>query len=73
MAIRRGAPLRRAPTRGVEQTMNEGSPAIGARGQPLAPRRAPLQQRSLARAEQILRVTAELLEEVGFDALTTIR
>ena len=38
----------------------------------LSPRRAPLQQRSLARAERILEVTAELLEEVGFDALTTI-
>jgi len=45
---------------------------VGARGQPLSPRRAPLQQRSVARAGQILRVTAELLEEVGFDALTTI-
>jgi AcrR family transcriptional regulator len=41
------------------------------RGQ-LSPRREPLQQRSLARAQQILEVTAELLEEVGFDALTTI-
>lgn len=52
--------------------MNTASTAPGARGQHLAPRRAPLQQRSLARAQQILRVTAELLEEVGFDALTTI-
>lgn len=41
-------------------------------GRHLSPRREPLQQRSLARAQQILAVTAELLEEVGFDALTTI-
>lgn len=47
--------------------------AAGARRrQQLSPRREPLQQRSLARAQQILDVTAELLDEVGFDALTTI-
>jgi AcrR family transcriptional regulator len=38
----------------------------------LSPRRAPLQQRSVARAQQILAVSAELLEEVGVDDLTTI-
>ena len=38
----------------------------------LSPRRAPLQQRSVARNEQILQVTAALLDAVGFDALTTI-
>jgi len=42
------------------------------RKQQLSPRREPLQQRSLARAQQILAVTASLLDEVGFDALTTI-
>jgi AcrR family transcriptional regulator len=42
------------------------------REQRLSPRREPLQQRSLARAQQILDVTATLLDEVGFDALTTI-
>lgn len=51
--------------------MNPVATPSSRRGQ-LSPRRAPLQQRSLARAEQILEVTAELLEEVGFDALTTI-
>lgn len=35
-------------------------------------RRAPLQQRSLVRDRQILDTTAELLEDVGFDSLTTI-
>ena len=39
----------------------------------LAPRRKPLQQRSVERAQQIIDVAAELLEEVGFDDLTTIR
>lgn len=38
----------------------------------LSPRREPLQQRSVARAQQILQVSAELLEEVGLDTLTTI-
>lgn len=38
----------------------------------LSPRREPLQQRSLARAQQILQVSAELLEELGLDTLTTI-
>jgi AcrR family transcriptional regulator len=38
----------------------------------LSPRRAPLQQRSVARAQQILAVSAGLLEEVGVDDLTTI-
>ena len=38
----------------------------------LSPRREPLQQRSLARAQQILQVSADLLEEVGLDTLTTI-
>ena len=41
-------------------------------GRSLSPRRAPLQQRSLARAGQIIEVTAALLDEVGFDDLTTI-
>lgn len=51
------APLKRAGTAARKQ---------------LSPRRKPLQQRSLARSEQILEVTAALLEQVGFDALTTI-
>ena len=38
----------------------------------LSPRRAPLQKRSVERNEQILQVTAALLDAVGFDALTTI-
>lgn len=38
----------------------------------LSPRRAPLQRRSVERSEQILQVTAALLDAVGFDALTTI-
>lgn len=42
------------------------------RNQQLSRRREPLQQRSMARAQQILDVTASLLDEVGFDALTTI-
>jgi AcrR family transcriptional regulator len=42
------------------------------RDRTLSPRREPLQQRSLARAQQILQVSAELLEEVGLDTLTTI-
>jgi AcrR family transcriptional regulator len=52
--------------------MNAADSSTSRRGQ-LSPRRAPLQQRSLARAQQILEATAELLEEVGFDGLTTIR
>ena len=50
--------------------MKKGTPT--ARGQKLSPRREPLQQRSVARAQQILQITAELLEQVGLDALTTI-
>lgn len=42
------------------------------RARELSPRREPLQQRSQARAQRILDVTAALLDEVGFDALTTI-
>lgn len=40
--------------------------------QALAPRRQPIQQRSLERSEQLLDITARLLEDVGFDKLTTI-
>ena len=50
--------------------MKTGTPTV--RGQKLSPRREPLQQRSVARAQQILQITAELLEQVGLDALTTI-
>ena len=46
--------------------------AMAHRDRTLSPRREPLQQRSLARAQQILQVSAELLEEVGLDTLTTI-
>ena len=52
--------------------MNPDTASGHARKQQLSPRREPLQQRSLARAQQILDVTARLLDEVGFDALTTI-
>ena len=38
----------------------------------LTPRNAPIQKRALERRAQILGVTAELLEEVGQDDLTTI-
>lgn len=38
----------------------------------LSPRNQPVQQRAMARRDQILAVTAELLEEVGQDDLTTI-
>lgn len=38
----------------------------------LKPRRKPLQDRSIARASQIMDVTAELMEKVGFNDLTTI-
>ncbi len=38
----------------------------------LQPRTAPKQIRSIMRAQQILDVTAQLLERVGFDDLTTI-
>jgi AcrR family transcriptional regulator len=50
--------------------MNKASQAQ--RDRTLSPRREPLQQRSLARAQQILQVSADLLEEVGLDTLTTI-
>ena len=52
--------------------MNPDTASGHGRKQHLSPRREPLQQRSLARAQQILDVTARLLDEVGFDALTTI-
>lgn len=38
----------------------------------LLPRNEPVQRRAMARRDQILAVTAELLEEVGQDDLTTI-
>ena len=38
----------------------------------LSPRNEPVQRRAMARRDQILAVTAELLEEVGQDDLTTI-
>lgn len=38
----------------------------------LSPRNQPVQQRARQRREQILQVTAELLEQVGLDDLTTI-
>jgi len=38
----------------------------------IAPRNQPIQQRALERREQILQVTATLLDEVGLDDLTTI-
>lgn len=38
----------------------------------LSPRNQPVQRRAMARRDQILAVTAELLEEVGQDDLTTI-
>ena len=38
----------------------------------LTPRNQPVQKRAMARRNQILEVTAELLEEVGQDDLTTI-
>lgn len=38
----------------------------------LSPRNQPVQRRAMARRDQILTVTAELLEEVGQDDLTTI-
>lgn len=38
----------------------------------LKPRRQPRQDRSIIRAQQILDVTAKLLDRVGFDDLTTI-
>lgn len=40
--------------------------------QDLAPRNAPVQDRSRARSKQIIDVTGELLERVGFDDLNTI-
>ena len=52
--------------------MNPDTASGHGRQQQLSPRREPLQQRSLARAQQILDVTARLLDEVGADALTTI-
>ena len=52
--------------------MNPDTASGHGRKQHLSPPREPLQQRSLARAQQILDVTARLLDEVGFDALTTI-
>ena len=51
--------------------MNPDPASPRGRKQQLSPRREPLQRRSLARAQQILDVTARLLDEVGFDALTT--
>ncbi len=39
---------------------------------PLAQRRKAKQQRSLDRTQQIMQVTSQLLDEVGFDDLTTI-
>ena len=38
----------------------------------LTPRNQPVQKRAMARRNQILEVTAELLEQVGQDDLTTI-
>ena len=38
----------------------------------LSPRRKPMQQRARERTQQILDITARLLEEVGIDDLTTI-
>ena len=38
----------------------------------LSPRNQPVQRRAMARRNQILTATAELLEEVGQDDLTTI-
>lgn len=52
--------------------MKRDAAAPPERGHALRPRREPLQRRSVERTQQILAVTAELLEEVGFDALTTI-
>ena len=54
--------MKQAPPKGI---------SLAARKQ-LSPRRKPLQQRSVARSEQILEVTAALLDQVGFDSLTTI-
>ncbi|MGI9294146.1 MAG: TetR/AcrR family transcriptional regulator [Pseudomonadales bacterium] len=45
---------------------------IQARKKHLEPRRQPRQDRSIQRAQQIMDVTAQLLDEVGFDDLTTI-
>jgi AcrR family transcriptional regulator len=41
------------------------------RDEPLTPRRDPVQRRSKKRAQQIVDVTAQLLERVGFDDLNT--
>lgn len=38
----------------------------------LSPRRKPVQERARQRTQQILDITAKLLDEVGFDDLTTI-
>lgn len=52
--------------------MTERNKTANPRRRQLSPRREPLQQRSLARTQQILEVTASLLDRVGLDALTTI-
>lgn len=39
---------------------------------PIEPRRLPIQERAKQRTQQILDITAQLLEEVGIDDLTTI-
>ncbi len=45
---------------------------IQRRKQTLGNHRTPMQERSRARREEILRITGALLEQVGFDGLTTI-
>ena len=45
---------------------------IADRKRRIADQRTPLQERSRQRREEILRITAALLDEVGFDDLTTI-
>ncbi|MCG3170291.1 MAG: hypothetical protein CALGDGBN_01830 [Pseudomonadales bacterium] len=54
----------------MSSTTGSASAATG--GERLLPRREPLQRRSVERAQRILDVTAALLDDVGFDALTTI-
>ncbi|WP_286239047.1 TetR/AcrR family transcriptional regulator [Neptuniibacter halophilus] len=54
-----------------DQSANQKTP-VKRKAQDLKPRNAPVQGRSKKRSKQIIDVTGELLERVGFDDLNTI-
>jgi len=53
-------------------SLNVGQTVVMKNEKQLTPRRKPKQRRSVKRTQQILEVTARLLDKVGFDDLTTI-